>query len=177
MKTGFKKASLMFLTLLISVAPLSVKCCHRYETEFRKTYEVRPGTKVTVSNRNGKIEVEKWDKNEVEVFAAIGSDRSMEELAKVKIEVSVNESMEIKTIYSGENTKESKEKEKDFGIWDFIKCLVKGECTGSKISIDYEIKVPDHVNISEVRNANGKIVLKGTKGPSELITTNGKIEV
>jgi DUF4097 and DUF4098 domain-containing protein YvlB len=177
MKTGLKKEPLMFLALLLAAAPLSVKCCHRYEMEFRKTYEVKPGTKITVSNSNGKIEIEKWDRKEVEVFASIGSDKSMEELTKAKIEVSLDENMEIATIYSGEDKKESKKKEKDFGVWDFIKCLVKGEYSGNKINVDYEIKVPDYVVVSEVRTSNGGIDLQGTKGPSELITTNGKIEV
>ena len=130
-----------------------------------------------VSNRNGKIEVEKWDKNEVEVFAVIGSDKSMKELTKVKIEVSVDENMEIATRYSGEDSKESKGEENDFGVWDFIKWVVKGKYTGHKIAVDYEIKVPDHVIVLEARTSNGKIDLNGTTGPSDLITTNGKIEV
>jgi bifunctional DNA-binding transcriptional regulator/antitoxin component of YhaV-PrlF toxin-antitoxin module len=177
MKRRFKEISNTFLFLLFVAAPLSLKCCHRYEMEFRKTYDVKPGTKITVTNSNGKIEIEKWDKKEVEVFAVIGSDKSMKELTKVKIEVILEENMEIATIYSGKDTKGSKEKEKDFGIWDFIKWVAKGEYTGSKNSVDYEIKVPDHVVISEVRTTNGKIDLNGIKGPSELVTTNGKIEV
>ncbi len=177
MKAGFNKGLLMFLGVLFIAAPLSVECSHRYEMEFRKTYDVKPGTEITVSNSNGKIEIERWDKKEVEVNAAIGSDKSMKELTKVKIEVSVDEEMKIETVYSGKGTKESKETEKDFGVWDFIKCLVKGEYSGKKINVDYQIKVPGDVVISEVRTSNGKIALKRTKGPSELITTNGKIKV
>jgi DUF4097 and DUF4098 domain-containing protein YvlB len=172
-----KKRSIIFFFLVFAMTPLCVKSCYEYETEFRKTYSVKPGTEITISNRNGKIEIEKWDKDEVEVFAVIGSNKSMKELNKVKIEVSIKEKMEISTVYFRQNSRESGEDEDDFGIWDFIKWMVKGAFTGEKIAVDYEIKVPDHVIVSEVESSNGEIFLKGTKGPSELNTTNGTIEV
>jgi len=177
MKKTLKNLSFAFLFLTFILVPLTGKSSYRYKMESRKTYSVAFGTKITVSNRNGKIKIEKWDKNEVEVFAVIGSNRSMKELNKVKIEVSVDENMEITTSYSGEDSKKSKENENDFGIWDFIKWVVKGEYTGHKIAVDYEIKVPNYVVVSQVRTTNGKICLNGTKGPSELSTTNGRIEV
>lgn len=174
MKKNIKKLFLTFVFLTIILIPLAAKSCHKYETEFTKIYKVKPGTKLTVSNRNGKIEIEKWDRDEVEVFAKIGSNKSMKELNKVKIEVSIEEEMQISTTYSGEG---SKENEKDFGIWDFIKQVLKGSFIGDKTCIDYEIKVPDHIIVSEVKSTNGKIYLKQTKGPSELHTTNGEIKV
>jgi len=174
MKKNIKKLFLTFVFLTLILSPLSAKSCHKYEMEFKKIYKVKPETKLTVSNRNGKIDIEKWDRDEVEVFATIGSNKSMKELNKVKIEVSVDEKMEIATIYSGERPKEDKN---DFGIWDFIKQVLKGSFIGNKTCVDYEIKVPDHIIVSEAKSTNGKIYLKQTKGPSKLITTNGKIEV
>ncbi len=175
MNKKLKKLSMAFLFLTFILTPLSGESSYRYKMESRKTYSVEPGTKITVSNRNGKIEIEEWDKNEVEVFAVIGSNKSMKELTRVKIEVSVDEEMEIATNYFGKDSKESKNKENDFGIWDFIKWVVKGAYSGGKIAVDYEIKVPDFVVVSEVGTSNGEIYLNGTKGPSEISTTNGKI--
>lgn len=174
MKKNLKKLILASVLLTITLVPLAAKSCHKYEKEFTKTYKVKPGTKLTVSNRNGKIEIEKWDREEVEVFAKIGSNQSIEELEKVNIEVSLEEGMEISTTYSGEETKENK---KDFGIWDIIKQILKGSFAGGKIHVDYEIKVPDNVIVSEAKSTNGRIQLKQTKGPSELHTTNGEIKV
>jgi DUF4097 and DUF4098 domain-containing protein YvlB len=54
---------------------------------------------------------------------------------------------------------------------------LKGDYTGNKVNVDYEIKIPEHVVISEVHTTNGRMFLKGTKGPSELNTTNGEIKV
>jgi hypothetical protein len=177
MRENFKKLSFIYLFLAFILIPLAGEGSYRYKMESRKTYSVKPGTKMTVLNRNGKIEVEKWGKNEVEVFAVIGSNKSMKELTKVNIEVSVDENMEIATRYSGEDSKESEEEGNDFGIWDFIRWVVKGKYTGGKIAVDYEIKVPDYVVVSEARTSNGEIELKGTTGSSDLITTNGNIEV
>jgi len=177
MKKNLKKLFLTFVFLNLILAPLSAKSCRKYEMEFKKTYNVDPGTKIRVSNRNGNIDIEKWDRDEVEVFATIGSNKSMKELNKVRIEVSVEENMEITTIYSGKNSKESEEEDNNFGIWDFIKHIINEAFTGEKISVDYEIKVPGNVIVSEAESSNGEIHLKQTKGPSELHTTNGKIEV
>ncbi len=177
MKKSFKKPSLISIFLTFLLIPLAGESSYRYKMESRETYNVKPGTKMIVSNRNGKIEIQRWDKDEVEIFSVIGSDRSMKELTRVKIEVSVDEDMEITTRYSGEDSKESKERENNFGIWDFIKWVTKGKYTGHKIAVDYEIKVSEYVVVSEVRTSNGEIDLNGTRGPSELSTTNGKIEV
>jgi hypothetical protein len=177
MKKIFKKLSLMVLFVVFVLTPLTGEGSYRYKMESRKTYSVKPGTKMMVSNQNGKIEIETWDKNEVEVFAVIGSDKSMKEVTKVKIEVSVDKNIEIATRYSGKEAEESKGKENEFGVWSFIKWVLKGEYSGHKIAVDYEIKIPDYIFVSEVETSNGKIGLNGTKGPSELNTTNGKIKV
>jgi hypothetical protein len=176
MKKNIKKLFLMVSLLVFIFLSLPAESCsYRYKTEFSKTYEVKPGTKVTLSNRNGKIDIETWDKKEVEVFAIIGSNKSMKELTNIKVEVIINnKEMEIETVYSGDK----KEKEdSDFGIWEFLKRVLKGEYIGNKVNVDYEIKIPEHVVISEVNTTNGKVFLKGTKGPSLLHTTNGKIRV
>ena len=174
MKQNLKKLIPIFALLMILSTPLFAKNYHKYETEFTKTYKVKPGTRLTVSNRNGKIKIEKWDKEEVEIFAKIGSNKSLEELNKINIEVSIEEEMEISTTYAGERTKEDKN---DFGIWYFIRQVLKGSFIGDKTFVDYEIKVPAGIIISEVKSTNGEIYLKETKGPSELKTTNGKIKV
>lgn len=179
MKKNPKKLVLTFVFLTIILAPLAAKSCHKYEKEFRKTYEAKPGTKLTVSNRNGKIEIEKWNRDEIEVFAKIGSNKSMEELDKIDIDISVDGNIVIETRYPGYASKKKEEKshdEKNFSFWDAIKKIIS-ECGGSKASVDYEIKVPVYVFVSKANTTNGKIDLKGTRGPSELSTTNGKIEV
>lgn len=177
MERNLQKSFFAIFLPVFVLCSLPAESSYDYKTEFRKTYEVKPGTAVTVANQNGKVEIEKWDKDEIEIFAVIGSNKSMKELSRVKIEVSINENMEIETIYSGKSSSRTEEGENDFGLWDFIKWIIKEGFTGEKTSVDYEIKVPASVIVSAVNTSNGRIHLNGTKGPSELSTTNGRIEV
>ena len=175
-----KKVSLAALMLIFMIVPFCAKSCHKFTKEIKKTYDVKPGMEMSVYNRNGKIEIRKWDKDQVEIFASIGTNKSKGELDKIDVDISVDDNIVIETRYSGYKSKKKGEKsydEEDFGFWDLIKTIISSGVVGSGVSADYEIKVPDYVVVSKVSTTNGKIDLEGTKGPSELRTTNGKIEV
>ena len=175
MKNNFQKMILAIILSVFVLSSLPAESSYDYKTQFRKTYEVKPGTEITVSSRNGTIDIETWDKEKVEVFAVIGSNKSMEELTNISVEVAIDDNeMKIETVYSG---KSNENEDRDFGIWDFLKWVLKGAFTDGRVNVDYEIKVPEHVVISEVNTTNGRIFLKGTKGPSLLHTTNGEIKV
>ena len=135
------------LTLIFPSLGVSAKT---YTEEFSKTYTVKPGTKIKVYNINGSIRISKWDKDEVEVNALKSTKEDEDELEKVKIEVSINGDMEIKTKYIEKR---------------------------AKVGVSYEIKVPADIIVSYVESSNGEIGLKGTKGPSKVRTSNGRIEV
>jgi hypothetical protein len=180
MNKRFKKVSLTVFFLIFTITPLCAKSAYEFQKEFKKTCDAKPGMKMSVFSRNGKIKIEKWDKDQVEIFAVICTNKSMEELDKIDIDVSIDENIIIETRYPGYKTKKTKEKscdEEDFSFRDPAKKMVSSGCGGVKASVDYEIKVPDYLVVSKVRTSNGKIELEGTKGPSELVTTNGKIEV
>jgi DUF4097 and DUF4098 domain-containing protein YvlB len=177
MKKTLKNLFTITLFLIFMLAPLSGKSCHKYEREFKKTYDVHPGMKMRISNRNGKIDIKTWDKEQVEIFAVIGSNKSEAELDKVDIDVSVNENIEIITKYPGDESDKKEEKDSDdndSGFWDFIKWITK--CRGRAV-VDYEIKIPAHIVVSYAESTNGEIDLNGTKGPSEVKTTNGRIKI
>lgn len=154
MNKRFKKMSLTVFFLIFISAPLFARGSYEFQKEFKKNYDAKPGMKMSVFSRNGKIKIEKWDKDQVKIFAVIGTNKSMEELDKIDIDISIDENIVIETRYPGYKSKKTNDYE-----------------------VNYEIKVPDHLVVSKVRTSNGKIELEGTKGPSELVTTNGKIEV
>jgi hypothetical protein len=178
MKKRLRSQLLTVLFVLFSIAPLSARSSYKYQREFRRTLEVKKGMELSVSNRNGKIEIEKWDKDQVEIFAIIGTNKSMEELDKIDVDISVDENIVIKTKLSGDKSEETKEEssEEDSSPWDLLKRIVTPGFSGSG-SVDYEIKVPGYLIITEATSTNGRINLKGTRGPSGLSTTNGEIEV
>ena len=180
MKRSLRSLLFSLFFVIFAVAPVCAKSSYRHKREFRKTLDAKPGMEMSVFSRNGKIEIEKWDKDQVEIFAVIGTNKSKEELSKINIDISVDENIVIETRYPGYKTKKTEGEscnEKDFSFWDLIKKAISSSCGGSKASVDYEIKVPDYVVVSKVSTTNGKIDLEGTTGPSVLTTTNGKIEV
>jgi DUF4097 and DUF4098 domain-containing protein YvlB len=118
--------------------------------EFRETYEVSPGTKLQVVNINGDVELEEWDKNEVEVHAIKKTNHGRDELAKVRVEVVTGDVIEIRTTYLERNP---------------------------RVSVDYHIKVHQGVVIQKVSTSNGDIELDGITGDPEVRTSNGDIKL
>jgi hypothetical protein len=140
------------LLVLLSVLSLSLMgaAITKHREKFQRTYDMEPGTKLDVYNINGKIEVSKWEKDKLEVIAIKETSRGKEELDKVKIEVTTNGDIEVKTVYLDKR----------------VKALVH-----------YEVKVPGNVVLRNIESSNGLIYIDGTKGPSVLKTSNGRIEV
>ena len=180
MKRSLRSLLFALFFVIFAIAPLCARSSYKYKREFRKTLDAKPGMEMSVSSRNGKIEIEKWDKDQVEIYALVRSNKSVKDLDKIDVEVSVDKNIVIETRYPGYKSEKKEGKtcnEKDFSFWDLIKKMISSGSGGSKASVDYEIKVPDYVVVSKVSTTNGKIDLEGTTGPSKLTTTNGKIEV
>jgi hypothetical protein len=179
MKRRLSSQLFTVLFVLFAIAPLSARGSYKYQREIRKTLEVKKGMELSVSNLNGKIEIEKWDKDQVEIFAVIGTNKSEEELDKIDVDISVDENIVIETEFLAGKSKETKENssEEDSSPWDLLKKIVTPDFSGSWPAVDYEIKVPGYLIITEATNTNGCISLKGTRGPSVLTTTNGEIAV
>ncbi len=147
----YKRPSLLAMFVMLAIILASMGAAGFKHTErFYETYTVKPGTNVNVYNRNGYIEISKWDKDEVEIVALKSTRRSKGELEKVKIEVTTNGDMDVKTKYLKKT---------------------------AKVAVDYAIKVPANVIVNHIESSNGRIYLKGTKGPSTLRTSNGRVEV
>jgi hypothetical protein len=138
--------------LLIGLLPI-IGCNERLviTEEFRETYDLEKGTKLNVSNKNGKISISKWENSYVEVFAIKKTFLNEDEFKKVEIVINQEyDEFNIKTEYITKN---------------------------SKVSVSYEIKVPEAIIVNEIQTSNGNISLQGTTGNSILKTSNGKIFV
>ncbi|UCD06272.1 MAG: hypothetical protein JSV98_03320 [candidate division WOR-3 bacterium] len=132
------------------VAPNTLVSIFEKTEEFRQTYSVPSGTKVQVKNANGEIKISKWSEDYVEVYAEKKTNYGEDELAKVNIEVTVDDVMKIRTKYLEKNV---------------------------RVSVKYDIKVPEGVTVQEVRTSNGEIELNGTAGNTKAMTSNGEIYV
>lgn len=118
--------------------------------KFHETYQVNPGTKMYISNVNGDVDVKQWDKDYVEVNATKKTNRDRNELAKMAVEVVTGAVMEIQTEYLEKN---------------------------ARVSVDYQIWIPEQVMVQKVTTSNGDIMLREISGDAEVVTSNGDIDL
>jgi DUF4097 and DUF4098 domain-containing protein YvlB len=149
------------MTACTAVAQASVTV----EKPFQQSYPLKAGGTLEVSNTNGGITVEAWDRAEVRVDAVkkikAESSAKAEEVAKqIKIDIRQSAgSLRIETILP-----------KSSGFLDWL--------TGNNASasVTYKIKAPRDV-VAKLDNTNGGLRLVGTRGRAELETVNGGVTV
>jgi DUF4097 and DUF4098 domain-containing protein YvlB len=133
-----------------------------------RTFDVRAGANVVLSNVNGRITVTSWDQPRVRVIAKKEVDGDRDQLKKALADLRVE--MQQKDGGLVITTHYPKEAHGISSIFDWF--------TGNDIDaeVQYDVTVPRTMNV-DVSNTNGGIHLSDVTGTLELDTTNGKIEV
>ena len=131
-----------------------------------KTFDVRPGANVQLTNVNGRVTIKAWDQPRVKVVALKEVETDRDQLQKamsdLRVEFQQREGgLVITTRYPNEGS---------HSIFDWI--------LGNDIDaqVTYDVTVPRNMNVN-VENTNGGIYLSDVTGKHELDTTNGKISV
>lgn len=133
----------------ISIYCTAISTMH-YEVEtFSQTYDVPHGAQLSVENANGSIVVNGWDGDVVDVQAEKKTTHGIEELQKVEIDVNTDEGIVIQTKYL----------EKD-----------------AQVSVNYTIRVPQHVAVKQLETSNGSIELTDVAGDVIAVTSNGDVK-
>lgn len=114
---------------------------------FHQYYDVNAQTRLEIDNKNGDVTVQRWDQPQIEVYAEKQAQQG-EDLDKVKIEVTVGETIRVETIHLVENP---------------------------NVSVFYRIHIPTGVIVPQVRSSNGQIMISDTRGDIVVKTSNGKI--
>jgi hypothetical protein len=133
-----------------------------------RTFDVRAGAKVVLTNVNGRITINSWDQPRVHVIAKKEVDGDRDQLKKALQDLRVemqpgNGGLVITTHYPKD----------DHGIASIFDWIA-GDHIDAEVT--YEVTVPRTMNV-DVSNTNGGIHLSDVTGALELDTTNGKIEV
>lgn len=148
------KAMKSFLIGMLLVTALATGGCLdglQTEEEFFQQFEVEPGTGLEVYNRNGKVEIKGGEGHAVEVWATKKSFLGKSELEKVEIRVEEEEqSLVVKSEYLREN---------------------------ARVSVQYQLRVPEGVEVKKAESSNGNVVIKEVKGNAAATTSNGKVEI
>jgi DUF4097 and DUF4098 domain-containing protein YvlB len=117
------------------------------ETErFEQTYPLSANGRVAVSNVNGSIAIDTWDKNEVK-FTAVKTAETKELLAEVEIRI------DSKPDYFSVET--------DYGDW---KRTGKGWKNRGRLEIEYTLTVPRGASLNEIETVNGSVKIVNAGG-------------
>jgi DUF4097 and DUF4098 domain-containing protein YvlB len=117
--------------------------------EFNQSYPLQPGGSLELQNVNGTVDVQGWDRNEVEVKTAKHKESDLE---RVSIDVDARpDAVSIATRYP--------------------------QNEGVEVAVDYTIHVPHGAHLEHIGTVNGTVKIAGVENVEDLHTVNGNIEV
>ena len=118
------------------------------QATFHQSYPMQSGSKLTLNNLNGSVEISGWDQNILDVTATKYAE-TQELLAQLKIDVSVAAGgVLIRTIPPPES---------------------------GNVGVKYVIKIPRRAELTEIRSSNGAIHINEIEGDANLRTSNGAV--
>ena len=130
------------------------------ETEkFEQSYPISANGRVSVSNVNGSIVVEAWDKNEVKLEATKIAD-SKEALADVEIKV--------------DSRADAFSVEADYGSWKRERGD-KGWKNHGKLEVQFRLSVPRTAVLDEVETVNGSVTVSNFTNLIKVSAVNGNV--
>src|SRR6266446_10449179 len=120
--------------------------------EFNQSYTLQAGGSLELQNVNGTVDVQGWDRNEVEVHAVKTAKHKESDLERVSIEVDAKpDAVSITTRYP--------------------------QNEGVEVAVDYTIHVPHGAHVEHIGTVNGTLRIAGVETVEDLHTVNGNIEV
>ncbi|MEO8042423.1 MAG: DUF4097 family beta strand repeat-containing protein, partial [Acidobacteriota bacterium] len=129
------------------------------ETEkFEQTYPLSKNGNVSVSNVNGSITVEAWDRDEVRLEATKIAD-SKETLADVDIKV--------------EATADSFSVEADYKSWKWND--KRSENRSRKLEVEFRLFVPRAAVLNEIETVNGSVTVSNFTNATKISAVNGDV--
>jgi len=123
----------------------------RHTEDFRHTYVMKPGGRLSVENFNGSIEVFGWDKDEVEINGTKYAS-TKELLNSIKVEITNSaDSVQVRT--------------------------VRPETRRGNHGARYRIHVPRRTQLERVTSTNGPVRVEQVEGTGRLRSSNGGIRL
>jgi Putative adhesin len=120
--------------------------------EFNQTYPLPSGGTFELQNVNGTVDVQGWDRDEVEVHAVKTAKHKESDLALVSIDVEAKpRAVSITTRYP--------------------------QNEGVEVAVEYTIRVPHCAHLEHLGTVNGTLRVSGVDRIEDLHTVNGNIEV
>jgi len=149
------------------------------ETEhFDQTYPLTANGRVSLSNVNGSVIVEAWDRSEVRVEYTKTAD-SRERLADVDVRIdSRADAISVETNY--DNWKRDKGQNWKFGGGkldvEFHLMVPRGAMLNEVETVNGSVTVSDFTNFTKISAVNGTVKASNIRGTARLSTVNGEVQ-
>jgi hypothetical protein len=160
------------LSIALSAAA-SAALAYTHEEVLQKTVPAAGITKLSVSNVNGDVSVQPWDKPEMHIQAKKRVRHSSREMAEkyarqLEIAVATNgDVLEVRTVMPGQPA------DRDWLEW-FFSLDWLFERRVREASVSYEISTPPRMDAKLV-STNGRVQIGAIEGRADLRTTNGAV--
>ena len=146
------RKSLLGSALLMLVLAVAAVPGFAISKEFDKTYPLQPGGSFELQNVNGTVEVQGWDRDQVEVRAVKTAKHNEADLERVSIDVTAKpDAVSVTTRYPQDE--------------------------GVEVAVEYVIHVPYGAHVGHLGTINGSLRITGVPEVEDLHTVNGNIEV
>jgi len=141
-----------FALVLLALSLIGALPSHAVTREYAQVYPLQSGGSLDLTNVNGTVRIEAWDKDVVEIRAVKTAPEKESDLDRVSIDVdSKPGSLSISTRYPQEQ--------------------------GVEVAVDYTIHVPRRAQVSRVNTVNGSLSITDMEKVGDLHTVNGNIQV
>jgi DUF4097 and DUF4098 domain-containing protein YvlB len=149
------------------------------ETErFEQSYPFNSNGKISVSNVNGSITIEAWDKNEIKLEWVKTAD-DKERLADIRVKIDARQDFfSVETDYGSW-------KNSNGGSWNrnqgklsvnYRLMVPKGAILNEIETVNGSVDVSNMTNVTNVSAVNGQVRAKNLRGNADLSTVNGTTE-
>ncbi len=130
-----------------------------FTERFDETYPFNPKGSIALSNINGSVTIEAWDKNEVRVeYVKTASERDLLSMVEVRIDKTKGR-IEIETNYDN-----WKDKYGNGQNWK-----------NRKLSVEFKLSVPRTAVLDQVETVNGSIAVSNMVNFCKVSTVNGEV--
>ncbi|HTZ73868.1 MAG TPA: DUF4097 family beta strand repeat-containing protein [Candidatus Aquilonibacter sp.] len=148
----FSSALRRIIPLAVALLFISLPSFGNADQLFDKVYPLPAGGNFQLDNINGSVQVDGWDRDEVEVSAVKTSQNSAADLDQVQIDVqSLPGQIAVRTLYP--------------------------TSAGNGVTVEYHVHVPQRVLLEAIKTVNGSVSVRGVRGGGDLRSVNGDVKV
>ncbi len=147
---AFRATAVCFCLFLL--AAIGAVPSYAITKDFNQNYPLQLGGTFELQNVNGTVEIQGWDRNEVEVHAVKTAKQRETDLERVSIDVDARPNAVSVTTRYPQNE-------------------------GVEVAVEYTIRVPHGAHVEHIGTVNGTLRISGLDNVEDLHAVNGDIEV